>query len=315
MIDVIIPAYNAHKTIKDALYSIAIQTIKDKIKVYIVDDCSDKDYKDSIKGIDKLLDITLLKTPKNSGPGFAREYGIKHSSGDYIVFLDADDMFYNCFSIEKLYNYINDNNYNAVCSNFIEECDYISINHGFNDIWMHGKIYRRSFIVDNNIKFSNTYQNEDTGFNHIISLIDEFKYLDETTYIWRLNNNSITRKNDYEYTFNGLEGYIYNICYSIEEAIKKNVEVDKISSLVISTMYEMYFNYLKYSDYENVNLLFEWLKGLKKLFLEYNNKINNSKKYKIIKEETHNGIEKIDIVSYLNNKFTFDEFLDSIEED
>ena len=46
MIDLIIPAYNAHDFISDLLFSVASQTISDKINVIIVDDCSKKDYKD-----------------------------------------------------------------------------------------------------------------------------------------------------------------------------------------------------------------------------------------------------------------------------
>ena len=48
MIDIIIPAYNAHNTIKKTLISICMQTVKDKINVYIIDDCSNEDYKEII---------------------------------------------------------------------------------------------------------------------------------------------------------------------------------------------------------------------------------------------------------------------------
>ena len=44
MIDVIIPAYNAYDTIERTLKSIEKQTIKSLLKVYIVDDCSSRDY-------------------------------------------------------------------------------------------------------------------------------------------------------------------------------------------------------------------------------------------------------------------------------
>ena len=315
MIDIIIPAYNAHNTIRRALYSILSQTIRNKIKIYIVDDCSEKGYDDEIREFKELLNITILKTSENSGPGVSRQCGIDNSKSKYIIFLDADDVFYNCFSVEYLYNFIVDNNCNAVCSNFLEECEDNVIVHGFNDIWMHGKIYKRNFIESNNIKFNNTSQNEDTGFNHIISIVDEFKYLDEITYIWRLNKDSITRKNDYEYSFSGLEGYVYNVCYSVEEVIRMNVKVEKIASVIISTMYEMYFNYLKYINDSNVYLISIWSKKLKKLFLEYGDKLPNYKKCNIIKNEFFKSIDNLNIISYLNNKFTFDDFMNSIEEE
>lgn len=313
MIDIIIPAYNAHDTIKRTLYSILTQSIKENIKVLIVDDCSDQGYDDEIKDISKLINITIIRTPENLGPGFARQYGMEHSESEYIIFLDADDMFYNCFSVEQLYNFINENNFNAVCSDFLEECENSIIRHGFNDIWMHGKIYRRNFIEKNSIKFNNTLANEDTGFNHIISLIDEFKYLEDITYIWKYNYKSITRRNNYEYTFNSLDGYIYNICYSIEEALKKNANIEKVSKLIIGTMYEMYFNYLKYIKYEKVNNIFIWSKKIKELFLIYNTKISNYDKKKVVEEEFYKRIGNLDIIDYLNNRITFDDFLNSID--
>ena len=54
MIDIIIPAYNAHDTLYKTLSSIALQTIKDKVNVYIINDYSKKSYK---KEIDTFKDI------------------------------------------------------------------------------------------------------------------------------------------------------------------------------------------------------------------------------------------------------------------
>ena len=94
MIDIIIPAYNAHDTIYKALMSISLQVIKDKLKVYIIDDCSDKPY-DYLKEDFNDLDITIKRLDKNVGPGKARQYGIDHSNNPYIMFCDSDDYLYN----------------------------------------------------------------------------------------------------------------------------------------------------------------------------------------------------------------------------
>ena len=44
MIDIIIPAYNSHKTIKQTLLSICMQNVSPLIDVYIIDDCSKKPF-------------------------------------------------------------------------------------------------------------------------------------------------------------------------------------------------------------------------------------------------------------------------------
>lgn len=115
MIDIIIPAYNAHKTISKALLSICMQTVNDKINVYIIDDCSDHDYKDIINKFKDRINIIEYKLDKNSGPGVARQYGLDHSNGEYIYFLDADDMFIDIYSLETLLKNIKNND--IICGN------------------------------------------------------------------------------------------------------------------------------------------------------------------------------------------------------
>ena len=59
MIDVIIPAYNSHKTIIKTLASIVMQINKDELKVTIVND-GGKDYKDIIDAFSNFIDIQEL---------------------------------------------------------------------------------------------------------------------------------------------------------------------------------------------------------------------------------------------------------------
>ena len=80
MIDIIIAAYNAHNTIEKALNSIIMQSFSDKVKVYIVNDKSDKDYGYIVEKYSRYLDIIELAYDENKGPGFARNYGINHSN-------------------------------------------------------------------------------------------------------------------------------------------------------------------------------------------------------------------------------------------
>ena len=97
MIDVIIPAYNAHNTIEKTLDSILHQTISNMLNVYVVNDCSDKNYDEIIKKYKKDINIKEIKISKNGGPGVARQKGIDLSNGKYILFIDSDDIFYRIF--------------------------------------------------------------------------------------------------------------------------------------------------------------------------------------------------------------------------
>lgn len=90
LISVIIPCYNDHLYIADAIRSIYDQDYEN-IEIIIVDDGSDAKTKDVLKILEKeKLDII---TQKNLGPAAARNNGISLAKGDYIVTLDADDYF------------------------------------------------------------------------------------------------------------------------------------------------------------------------------------------------------------------------------
>lgn len=71
MIDIIIPAYNAHKTIGKTLCSIMLQSRRDLVNVYIVNDCSSTDYQEFVKKYKKYkkyFNIEELDIPQNVRP-------------------------------------------------------------------------------------------------------------------------------------------------------------------------------------------------------------------------------------------------------
>ena len=76
MIDIIIPCYNAHKTLGITLNSIINQSIKDIINVILVDDCSNENYNYFVETYKKYISIKEVKTKENVGAGLAREEGI-----------------------------------------------------------------------------------------------------------------------------------------------------------------------------------------------------------------------------------------------
>ena len=317
MIDVIIPAYNAHEYISYALSSIAAQSMKDKLKVYIVNDSSDKDYSEFVKRYKKDFDITELKTPENVGPGLARQYGIDHSSSEYITFLDADDVFYEYYSIEDLYKFLQRNpQYDVVTSNFIEEHYIVDrIEHNtLNTIWMHGKMYKRKILEENNIRFNDTRKNEDTGFNKLLSLITNYGYLDKITYVWKKNDSkSITRKNNQEYAFTGLEGYFYNVYWACTEAEKRNISPNKIGILAYETMIDIYYIYLRDRLKPNSDYLLKWAKNLKGMYDKYIGSLSEDEIRRSEKKQMNESMIKVKSHDMLNNDISFNKFLELID--
>src|SRR4051812_14236148 len=86
---VIIPAYNAANTIRKTLESLQKQTFKD-FEILVVDDGST----DNTKEIVEQHSTVKYIYQNNAGPGKARNNGSKHASGEYLIFLDADDIIF-----------------------------------------------------------------------------------------------------------------------------------------------------------------------------------------------------------------------------
>ena len=90
-ISVIVPAYNAEKTIDKCLESLVNQTYKN-IEIIVIDDGSKDSTLKKIKQFEKKYPQKIIAiTRENKGIGYTRNEGIKYSTGDYIGFVDSDD--------------------------------------------------------------------------------------------------------------------------------------------------------------------------------------------------------------------------------
>lgn len=91
-VSVITPVYNAERYIEKALESVFSQTYKD-IEAVLVDDCSKDKSADVIaKYKEDYPEIIYFLQPKNMGAGAARNKALELASGQYVAFLDSDDL-------------------------------------------------------------------------------------------------------------------------------------------------------------------------------------------------------------------------------
>jgi len=88
---VVIPAYNASATIAATLGSCFQQTYK-PAEIIVVDDGSTDNTLEILRSFS--ADIKLVSLGENKGVSFARNAGWAAASGDYILFLDSDDLFH-----------------------------------------------------------------------------------------------------------------------------------------------------------------------------------------------------------------------------
>ena len=91
LISVVIPAYNAEKTLGRAIESVLAQTYSN-IELIVVEDCSwDNTLKIAASYAKKDSRIRVLQNQANLGVAMSRNRGIEEAQGDWIAFLDSDD--------------------------------------------------------------------------------------------------------------------------------------------------------------------------------------------------------------------------------
>lgn len=250
MIDVIIPTYKAHDTLHRALSSISSQIIADQVEVTVVNDCCPEgDYKDIIKRFRPYLKIKEIKTPKNGGPGLARQYGIDHTHNPFITFLDADDMFGDAFSLKVLLQGINLKEEHA-CSMgmFLEELEEDStLPHQPTLGWVHGKMFRRAFLEKHGIKFNSSRSCEDFGFNSKVFAMagEEGMFnVQAFVYIWTNGENTIARINNSQYRYDQcFRGMLENSIDTLKFMEKKDIDYNTRQTHVLTSFIEAFFLY------------------------------------------------------------------------
>ena len=189
-ISVIIPVFNSEEFISECLNSLIKQTFKNFEVICINDGSNDTSFK-ILKEFEKKDERIHIISQNNKGAGIARNIGMGKSKGDYLLFLDSDDIFENIM-LEELYAKIKQNdNEVVICNsqNFIMKdnkkifyrknyliLDEILKNKSFSsrDIkkdffnlfiwWPWDKLFKKKYIENLGIKFQNLRSTNDLYF-------------------------------------------------------------------------------------------------------------------------------------------------------
>ena len=181
-VSIIIPIYNAEKTLTKTLNSIVTQTYCD-YEVILVDDGSNDNSESICKSFCLKDKRFVYMRQENQGVSLARNAGINKSNGRYLVFVDADDCL-KSDALEILVNFQEKNKGYLICTSYLmkktrgrkkefllKNCTSLKQDSNFLKVldsvptapW--GKIFIRDVIVRNNIEFpANIPYGEDTIF-------------------------------------------------------------------------------------------------------------------------------------------------------
>lgn len=228
LVTIILPAYNAEKTIARAIQSARCQEYSD-LEIIVIDDGSSDSTLNICNALadkDNRLKIWHIN---NSGPSAARNYGLSQAKGEFICFMDADDEM-SPTMISQLVSNMQDDTDLVACgykvrsnngdyafeqklddksypnNRLYEFIENLQEAKAFNPLW--NKIFRRSIINDNNIKMDTTV---DMGEDYLF-VVDycahttlSLKTIDKILYCYHLSPNGL------QVTANRDENYIRRI--------------------------------------------------------------------------------------------------------
>lgn len=115
-ISIVMPVYNGAKYLSKSLKSIENQTLKD-IELICVDDGSTDDSLSLLNDFKETYDFMVVISQENQGSGKARNTGIANAKGEYIAFLDADDIYIDDDALERMYDVAVRNDADIVSAN------------------------------------------------------------------------------------------------------------------------------------------------------------------------------------------------------
>ena len=194
-VSIVMPIYNGAEFLKRSIESVSKQTLKD-LELICVDDGSTDNSVEVLNNLSNQYDFIRIITQENAGSGSARNNGIKNAKGDYIAFLDADDEIFDEDALERMVN-SNTTDAEMVSANLLMiDGDEIADNffYTLNDyrcflkeelikpqdygapLSFYKNIFKREFLIDNDIFFPDFRRGQDPPFlAKILTLIDRIQ--------------------------------------------------------------------------------------------------------------------------------------------
>ena len=253
-LDILIPQFKETDDIlRPLLDSIKLQQNVDfnLIKVIICNDGSDvfltEDFLNSYP-----FRVEYYKE-SHKGVSATRNSCLDHSTADYVMFCDADDMFCNMCGLWIVFLQM-EIGFDTLVSTFIEETKVfetgqpIYINREVDSTFVHGKIHRRQYLIDKNIRFNpNLTIHEDSYFNilaqNCVDDPEQAKFCPTPFYLWKWRDDSVCR-HDPKYILKTYRNMLDSNDALIDEFIKR-ARQDKVNLFVAMMIYDTYYTFNK----------------------------------------------------------------------
>ena len=247
-LQILVPQYKeTDEVIKPLLDSIAIQQNVDMKEIGVII-CND--------GSDVFLSKKLLKSypfeikyykEPHRGVSATRNACLDHSTAEYVMFCDADDMFCNVCGFWMLFREMNIG-FDSLVSVFLEESrnpqnksEVIYINHDMDSTFVHGKVHSRKYLLDKKIRWNDGLTiHEDSYFNILCqNLSPNVKYCPTPFYLWRWRDESVCR-HDPKYILKTYRNMLDSNDQLVDEFMRRGIH-DKAMFYAVMMIFDAYY--------------------------------------------------------------------------
>ena len=174
------------------------------------------------------------------------------------MFCDADDMFYNACGLWIIFREM-EVGFDSLVSVFVEESrhpqtkDPFYLNHEMDSTFVHGKVHRRKYLLENNIRFNDKLTiHEDSYFNILCqNLSQNVKYCQTPFYLWKWRDESVCR-HDPKYILKTYGNMLDSNDALIDEFLRRGIK-EKAMFFTAFMAFDAYYNMNKpeWIDQEN----------------------------------------------------------------
>lgn len=314
-ISIIVPVYNIENYLPETLNSILKQSMIEEMEVLMIDDGSTDNSRDIVEEYALDYDNFFAFHKSNEGPSIARNLAIELAKGEYVMFLDSDDIILpdRCEKLYELakkndsdfvgsfgkrltrYNFYGSLIYNNAYKNIEDKKENVIFEEMPELIWdtfCTNKLYKKSFLDENGIRFMPKMKYEDIPFAlEAYCLGNNVSLTKDTSYLWRIrqdNNSSVTQQHQKYENFEDRIKMI-RLCYDIAQKRNFNDEIKR----------ELFFRWIDYdlilylkifyqiSEKDHLKIIEEIIKILDLVPMELMKGLNSTKKimYKMVFEK------------------------------
>ena len=285
-LQILIPQYKeTDDVVKPLLDSIALQQNVDFNEIGVII-CND--------GTDIHLSDTFLKSypfevqyhlEPHRGVSGTRNACFEYATADYVMFCDADDMFYNMCGLWIIFREMATAQFDSLTSVFIEETRMpkdpkdknckekvpVYINRQMDSTFVHGKVHRRQYLLDKQIRWNeNLTIHEDSFFNILCqNLSENVKYCSTPFYLWKWRDESVCR-HDPKYILKTYNNMLDSNDALIGEFLRRGMQ-EKAMFFSANMIFDAYYtmNKPEWINQENKQYRFDTEKRFAEYFIKH----------------------------------------------